>query len=82
MEKGVYRMETELFKIVLQAGMGGIFFYLYWMTNKRLEAQHDKHDQDIAALYAQRINDLKIMAKIPTELDGSAPANPRVKNAI
>ncbi len=63
--------EAEMIKFAVQAGMGGVFFYLYWMTNKRLQEQDDKHDQDIARLYNMRINDLKLFARLPTDLEGT-----------
>jgi hypothetical protein len=74
-------METELFKLTVQMGMGGIFFYLYWVTNKRMQDQDAKHDADIARLYGQRINDLKFLAKLPTDLEGDYKMGPdsRVK---
>lgn len=73
--------EAEIVKFALQAGMGGVFFYLYWITNKRLQDQQDQHDRDIAALYGQRINDLKFIAKLPTDLEGDYKMGPdsRVK---
>jgi len=64
-------METEMLKFALQAGMGGVFFYLYWITNRRLQEQDDKHDQDIDRLYNLRINDLKLFARLPTDLEGT-----------
>jgi len=71
-------MENELFKAVLQMGMGGLFFWLWWMTNKRLQDQQDQHDKDIALLYGQRINDLKLFARLPTDLEGT-PVDSRQK---
>lgn len=62
--------EAELAKFVVQMGMGGIFFALYWITNKRLQEQDDKHERDIDRLYNMRINDLKWIAKVPTDLEG------------
>lgn len=66
--------ETEILKFAVQAGMGGVFFYLYWITNKRLQEQDDKHEQDINRLYNLRINDLKLFAHLPTDLE---PINPK-----
>lgn len=67
--------ELEMLKLALQLGYGGVFFYLFWVTNKRLQDQNDKHDADIARLNEMRIQDLKLMARIPTELEGSRPAH-------
>jgi len=63
-------MENEVFKLAVQLGVGGIFFYLYWVTNKRMQDQDAKHDQDIARLYDQRIVELKLFARLPTDLEG------------
>jgi hypothetical protein len=68
--------ETEMLKFAVQMGMGGVFFYLYWITNKRLQEQDTKHDQDIARLYDQRIVELKLFARLPTDLEGT-PSIPR-----
>jgi len=62
--------ETEIVKFVLQMGMGGVFFWLYWTTNQELKKQSEKHDQDIARLYDMRIQELKQMARLPTDLTG------------
>ena len=67
--------ELELLKFAMQIGYGGIFFYLYWVTNDRLQKQADKHDADIARIQEQRIQELKLMARVPTNLEGSIPAN-------
>lgn len=69
--------ETEMIKWVLQMGMGGIFFWLFWTTNQRLQDQDEKHDQNIRALYEMRIQELKLLARLPTDLDGSIPARPQ-----
>lgn len=62
--------ETEIIKFVVQAGLGGIFFYLYWDTRAELRKQNEKHDQDIARLYDQRVQELKQIARLPTDLTG------------
>ncbi len=71
-------METELFKAVVQMGMGGLFFWLWWITNKRMQEQDEKHDQDIARLYEVRVQELKLFARLPTDLEGT-PSESRVK---
>jgi len=60
--------ETEMVKFAVQMGMGGIFFWLYWTTNQELRKQAEKHDQDIARLYDMRIQELKQMARLQTDL--------------
>jgi hypothetical protein len=65
--------ETEMLKFVVQMGMGGVFFWLYYVTNKRLQEQQDQHDHDIDRLYNLRINDLKLFARLPTDLEGTPP---------
>lgn len=74
-------MEAELIKLGVQLGMGGIFFYLYWQTNKQLLIQNDKHERDIDRLYSLRVRDLQFIAKLPTDLDGDYKMGPesRVK---
>lgn len=62
--------ETEMIKYAVQLGMGGIFFYLYWRTDQRLQEQDRKHDADIARLYEMRVNELKLFARLPTDLTG------------
>ena len=65
----------------IQLGMGGIFFYLFWRADQRLQEQGDKHDREIAALYNLRIRDLQFIAKLPTDLEGDYKMGPdsRVK---
>lgn len=66
--------EIEIIKFVMQMGMGGIFFWLFWVTNQRLQDQDEKHELDIKTLYEMRVNELKLFARLPTDLDGSIPA--------
>lgn len=68
-------MAAEL-PLIAQLGIGAIFFGLYWFTNKRLQEQQDKHDRDIDRLYNMRINDLKWIAKVPTDLEGNYRMGP------
>lgn len=63
--------ETEIIKLAVQFGLGGIFFYLYWDTRAELRKQNDKHDQDIARLYDQRVQELKQIARLPTDLEAN-----------
>ena len=69
-------MPSEIVSLIAQMGMAGIFFYLYWITRDELKKQNEKHDQDIARLYDMRIQELKQMARLPTDLtaDYSMPA--------
>jgi hypothetical protein len=62
--------ETELIKFAVQLGMGGIFFYLYWITREDLKKQNERHDQDIKQLYEMRIQELKLLAGAKTDLTG------------
>lgn len=66
--------EAEVLKFVVQMGLSGIFFWLFWVTNQRLQASEERHDADIKALYEMRVNELKLIAKLPTDLIGSKPA--------
>lgn len=63
--------ETELIKLAVQLGMGGIFFYLYWITREDLKKQNERHDQDIQRLYEMRVQELKLMARLPTDLEAN-----------
>lgn len=67
--------ETEMVKFAVQLGMGSIFFYLYWRTDQRLQEQDKKHEADIARLYDMRIQELKLMARLPTDLEGVPAKN-------
>lgn len=62
--------ETELLKFAVQLGMGGIFFYLYWITREDLKKQNERHDADIKQLYEMRIQELKLLAGAKTDLAG------------
>lgn len=59
---------------LLDIGQAGLFLWLYLRVDDRLEKQNAKHDLDIATLYGQRVNDLKLIARLPTDLEGSKPA--------
>jgi hypothetical protein len=59
------------FEVVKTLGEAAIFFWLYWDTKTRLQQQQDKHDQDIKQVYDQRVQDLKILARLPTDLEGT-----------
>lgn len=74
-------MPIEIVNLIAQFGMGGIFFWLYWDTRKRSMEQDDKHSRDVAALYGMWLNDIKYIAKLPTDLDGDYKMGPesRVK---
>lgn len=69
-------MPVELLNLATQGAMAAVFFYLYWETNKRLQAQDDKHEKEIDRLYGMRINDLKLIAKLPTDLEGNYRVGP------
>lgn len=74
-------MPIEIVNLIAQFGMGGIFFWLYWDTRKRSMEQDDKHSRDVAQLYNMWLNDIKYIAKLPTDLDGDYKMGPesRVK---
>lgn len=63
--------ETEIIKFVVQMGMGGVFFWLYWDTKKQLWEQDAKHDADIKQLYEMRVQELKLIARLPTDLEAN-----------
>lgn len=69
-------MPIELVNLIAQFGMGALFFYMFWDERKRTQIQDDKHDQQIAALYDMRINDLKWIAKVPTDIEGNYRMGP------
>jgi hypothetical protein len=61
-------MPIELVNLITNLGMGGLFFYLYWDERKLRQAQDDKHDLEIKQLHEQRIQDLKLIYHMPTDL--------------
>lgn len=63
-------MPQEVVNLIAQLGIAGIFFYLYWITNQRLQQQEEKHDADIKQLYEMRVSELKLIARLPTNLEG------------
>lgn len=69
-------MPIEVVNLVAQFGMGALFFYMFWDERKRTQQQDDKHDLQITALYNLRINDLKWIAKLPTDLEADYRAGP------
>lgn len=69
-------MPIEIVNLIAQFGMGALFFYMFWDERKRTQTQDDKHDREIAALYNLRINDLKWIAKVPTDLEANYRVGP------
>lgn len=63
-------MEVNVVRSLLDIGQAGLFLWLFLRVDARLEKQAAQHDQDIARLYDQRIQDLKLMARTPTNLEG------------
>ena len=68
-------MELEAIKTALQLGQAGIFLWLFLRLDERLEKRDAKHDTEIQRIQEQRIQDLKLIAKLPTDLVGSQPAH-------
>ena len=62
--------EFEAIKTLLQVGQGVIFLWLFLRLDARLEKRDEQHDQDIARLHDQRVQDLKLFARLPTDLTG------------
>jgi len=62
--------EIEVIRGLLDIGQAGLFLWLFLRVDSRLEKQNERHDQDIARLYDQRIADLKLLARTPTNLEG------------
>lgn len=63
-------------KMAVQLGQAGLFLWLFLRVDARAQAQAEKHDLDIARLYNLRIQDLKWLAKLPTDLDGDYRLGP------
>lgn len=59
---------NEIVSLAAQLGLGGIFFYLFWITREDLKKQNERHDQDIKQLYEMRIQELKLLARGQTDL--------------
>jgi len=74
-------MPIELVNLMAQFGMGALFFWMYWDERKRNQAKDDRRDQDIATLYRMWLNDMRGLAKLPTDLDADYKLGPdsRVK---
>jgi hypothetical protein len=68
-------MEIESVKTALQLGQAAIFLWLFLRLDDRLEKRDAKHDAEIQRIQEQRVNELKIIARIPTDLQGSQPAH-------
>jgi len=64
-------MPVEVINLIAQGALSSVFFYLYWKTDKRLQEQQDRHDQDMQRLQEQRINDLRQFARLTTDLEGN-----------
>lgn len=62
---------NEIVNLAAQLGLGGIFFYLFWVTRDELKKQNERHDQDIQRLYEMRVQELKLMARLPTDLEAN-----------
>jgi hypothetical protein len=67
-------MSPELINFATQGAWGLVFFWLYWRTNEELQKQAQRHDQEMARLWELRIQELRLMARIPTNLEGVPPA--------
>lgn len=66
--------EIEFIKGLLQVGQAGLFLWLYLRSEAQREAQARKHDADIERLYEMRVSELKLVARLPTNLEGVPPA--------
>lgn len=74
-------MPVEVVNLMAQLGFGGVFLWLFVDARKRAQERDDKYTRDIAALYNMWLNDIKYIAKLPTDLEGDYRAGPesRVK---
>jgi len=62
--------EIEAIKAVLQLGQAAVFFWLFMRSDAKREEQDKRHDADIQRLYELRVSELKLMARLPTDLEG------------
>jgi hypothetical protein len=69
-------MPIEIVNLIAQCGFGAIFFWLFWEQRKRSQEQDDKYEKRIAGLYTLWLNDIKYIAKLPTDLDGDYKLGP------
>lgn len=67
-------MELNVIRGLLDIGQAGLFLWLYLRVDERLEKQNAKHDVDIQRVNDQRVQDLRLIARLPTDLEGSRPA--------
>lgn len=64
-------MELEAIETALQLGQAAIFLWLFLRLDERLEKRDAQHDQDIKRLYDQRVQELRLMARLPTDLEAN-----------
>lgn len=62
--------EFEAVKTLIQVGQGAIFLWLFLRLDARLEKRDEQHDRDIQRVYDQRVQELRLIARIPTDLTG------------
>ena len=70
-------MELENIKTVLQLGQAAIFLWLFLRLDERLERRDARHDQDIQRLYDQRVQELRLIARLPTDLEANYTMPPK-----
>lgn len=70
-------MELEAVKTALQLGQAGIFLWLFLRLDDRLEKRDAKHDADIQRLQEQRVTELKLIARLPTDVEGNYSIVPK-----
>ena len=69
-------MPVEVLNLIAQLGFGGLFFWLFLEQRKRSMEQDDKYEKRIAGLYTLWLNDIKYIAKLPTDLEGDYKLGP------
>jgi hypothetical protein len=66
--------EYEVIKSLLEVSQVGLFLWLYLRSEARREEQDKRHEADVKQLYEMRVSELKVVARLPTNLEGVPPA--------
>lgn len=63
--------EFEAIKGLFQVGQGLVFLWLFLRLDARLEKRDEQHDHDIQRIYDQRVQELRLIARLPTDLEAN-----------
>lgn len=69
-------MEMELIKNLAQGAFGLAMFYLYRELRKEMQDMSARHDREAQQNFNRWLNDIRYMAKLPTDLEGDYKLGP------